>query len=139
MAAESSRIGDHMTPMPVCIPIDEDLDAAVTLMQKHGVRHLPVVDGNDLAGILSDRDLAIIESLLPAGEWETISVAEAMTPKPYTVSPDADLSEVAARMAERKYGSAVVANEDGRVLGVFTTTDALRVLARLSAVPAPPG
>ena len=47
---------------------------------------------------------------------------------PYSVAPDATLREVVRTMAEKKYGSAVVV-EGGQVVGVFTTTDALRALA----------
>jgi acetoin utilization protein AcuB len=117
-----------MTPAPVCISLDADLEEAVKLMQEHGIRHLPVMDGDDLAGVVTDRDLGMIESLLP-DEWERIVVAEAMTPEPYTVTPDAPLWEVAKQMAREKFGCAVVADEEGTVIGLFTTTDALRVLA----------
>ena len=120
-----------MTPTPVTIQLDAELEEAVKLMQEHGIRHLPVMDGDDLAGVVTDRDLAMIESLLP-DEWERICVAESMTPEPYTVTPDSPLWEVAKHMAREKFGCAVVAAEDGSVIGLFTTTDALRVLAFLT-------
>jgi acetoin utilization protein AcuB len=125
------RVGDYMTATPVCIQLDAELSDAVQLMQKHAIRHLPVMDGEDLAGVVTDRDLAMIESLLPE-EWEQICVAEAMTPEPYAITPDAPLSEVARHMAREKFGCAVVADDEGNVVGLFTTTDALRVLADLT-------
>ena len=111
--------------------LDADLEAAVELIQEHLIRRLPVMDGETLTGIDSDRDLSVIESLLP-DEWASICVAEAMTPEPYTVPPDAALWEVARRMASEQLGCAVVLGEQGEVLGLFTTTDALRVLADLA-------
>jgi acetoin utilization protein AcuB len=120
-----------MTVTPVRISLDADLEQAVKLMQEHGIRHLPVMDGEDLTGVVTDRDMSIIESLLP-DEWEQICVAEAMTPEPFTVTPDAPLWEVAKHMAREKFGCAVVTDERGQVVGVFTTTDALRVLADLT-------
>jgi acetoin utilization protein AcuB len=57
-----------------------------------------------------------------------VRVEEAMTENPYTIAPDADLSEVAAHMAEQKLGSAVVV-ENNRVTGVLSSVDALRALA----------
>ena len=117
-----------MTPAPVCISIDADLDTAVALMREHSIRHLPVMDGSALAGIVSERDLAIVESLIPE-EWQRVSVAEAMSPHPYTVHPDAPLSAVAKHMADEKIGCALVKQPEGRVVGLFTTTDALRILA----------
>lgn len=131
MAERARRVGDHMTVTPMCIPLDADLEDAVKLMQEHGIRHLPVMDGDDLAGVVTDRDMSMIESLLP-DEWQQICVAEAMTPEPYTVTPDAPLWEVAKQMAREKFGCAVVTDERGEVVGVFTTTDALRVLADLT-------
>jgi acetoin utilization protein AcuB len=101
------------------------------LMQRHGIRHLPVMDGEDLTGVVTDRDLAMIESLLPE-EWGQICVAEAMTPEPYSVEPEAPLWEVARHMAHQKFGCAVVTDDEGSVVGVFTTTDALRVLSELA-------
>jgi acetoin utilization protein AcuB len=120
-----------MTAAPVCIQLDADLEKAVALMQEHGIRHLPVMDGDGLTGVVTDRDLAMIESLLPE-EWERICVAEAMTPEPYTVTPDAPLWEVAKHMAREKFGCAVVTDAGGNVIGLFTTTDALRVLADIA-------
>jgi acetoin utilization protein AcuB len=104
----------------------------VTLMQEHSIRHLPVMDGNALAGVVSERDLAMVESLIPE-EWQRVSVAEAMSPHPYTVHPDEPLSAVAKHMADEKIGCAVVKQPEGRVVGLFTTTDALRLLSAWAA------
>jgi acetoin utilization protein AcuB len=125
------KVSDYMTQAPVCVQLDADLEVALRLMQEHRIRHLPVMDGKGLCGIVSDRDLSVIESLLP-DEWARICVAEAMTPEPYTVPPDSALWEVAKCMAGEKLGCAVVVGDDGQVLGLFTTTDALRVLAELA-------
>ena len=125
------RVGAHMTAAPVCVQLDADLADAVDLMEQHNIRHLPVMDGETLTGVVTDRDLAMIESLLPE-EWESICVAEAMTPEPYTVQPDAALWEVAKHMAREKFGCAVITDDRGAVVGLFTTTDALRVLADLA-------
>ena len=131
MIERPRRVGDHMTVTPVRISLDADLEQAVKLMHEHGIRHLPVMDGDDLTGVVTDRDMSMIESLLP-DEWEQICVAEAMTPEPFTVPPDAPLWEVAKHLAREKFGCAVVTDERGQVVGVFTTTDALRVLADLT-------
>ena len=131
MAERLRRVGEHMTATPVCVQLDADLSEAVDLMQRHRIRHLPVMDGDTLTGVVTDRDLAMIESLLPE-EWERICVAEAMTPEPYTVQPDAALWEVAKHMAREKFGCAVITDDRGAVVGLFTTTDALRVLADLA-------
>jgi acetoin utilization protein AcuB len=122
---------DHMTPTAVCISMDAAVDAAASLMQEHGIRHLPVMDGSELIGVVSERDLASVQSLV-AQEWAQVSVAEAMTPHAYAVAPDTPLHIVAAHMAKDKLGCAVVRASERDVVGIFTTTDALRVLADLS-------
>lgn len=120
-------IRSFMTLDPVVISSDRSLAEAHRLMRERGIRHLPVVDRGALVGVVSQRDLYLLETLRgvdPAADL----VGEAMTPQPYAVAPDAPLEEVARVMAERKYGSAVVV-ERGSVVGLFTTVDALRALA----------
>jgi acetoin utilization protein AcuB len=119
----------YMSPVPVAIQLSSDLATAVERMQQHEIRHLPVMDGEKLAGIVSERDLAIVESLAP-NDWESIAVAEAMTPEPYAVQEDTPVHEVARVMADNRYGCAVVIDAAGHLRGLFTTTDALRLLAR---------
>jgi acetoin utilization protein AcuB len=113
---------------PVSIQLDAELSDAFELMQDNDIRHLPVLDGERLVGVVSERDLTVIESLMP-GEWESIVVAEAMTPSPYAVPEQTPLREVVATMADRKYGCVVITGEGGELTGIFTTSDALRILA----------
>ena len=121
-------VSKYMSPNPVSIQQDAELGDAVTLINTHNIRHLPVLDGDKLVGLVSERDLGLIESMLP-GDWESVSVAEAMTPAPFSVSENTLLGEVAQRMALERFGSAVIIDEDGRVTGIFTTVDAMRALA----------
>ncbi len=117
----------HMTLSPVVVSSQRTLAEAHQLMRERGIRHLPVVDEGKLVGMVSQRDLYLLETLRgvdPAAE----RVAEAMSPDPYAVRPDAPLEEVASTMAARKIGSAVVVDK-GAVIGLFTTVDALRALA----------
>lgn len=113
----------------VSIALDAPISQAIKLMQQHGIRHLPVLDGDQLVGILSERDLTAIEAL-ESTELTSLSVAEAMTPEPYTVPTSALLAEVAREMADQKYGCAVIVDAAGAVLDIFTTSDALRLLAQ---------
>jgi acetoin utilization protein AcuB len=126
--ARRDSVGAHMTAAPVSIQCDADLCSAVMLMQEHAIRHLPVLDGDRLVGVVSERDLGVIESLVP-DDWERIGVAEAMTPSPFAVAAETPLAEVAKTMADRKYGCVVITDPAGALLGLFTTTDALHVLA----------
>src|SRR5215213_7312507 len=104
-------VGDYMTPGAYTIAPHESLARARDLMRECGVRHLPVVLGTKLVGLLSDRDVTFVEGLGPH-RLEAISVETAMTKKPYAVRPDASLNLVARIMADRKYGSVVVMEKE---------------------------
>lgn len=110
------------------------LTEAHRLMNDHGIRHLPVLEGGRLVGLLSQRDLHLIETLKDVVPKE-VTVEEAMSQDAYTVAPEASLAEVAREMAKHKYGSAVILR-GSEVLGIFTTTDALRALDTVLSAPA---
>jgi acetoin utilization protein AcuB len=123
----NKTIADYMTTSPHSIGNDQPLAHAHQVMRDHHIRHLPVLNGGRLVGILSDRDLAFLENLRDV-DAAKVRVDEAMTPSPYMVKRTSNLGQVAREMAEHRYGSAVVMDND-HVVGVFTTTDALRALA----------
>lgn len=127
--AQTTTVAEHMTAAPHCIGLDQPLDLAAERMTQLGVRHMPVLDGGQLVGMLSERDISLLRSAAPERVVE-LRVEEAMSGVPYCVEPATPLGDVARHMAVRKLGSAVVV-EHGRVIGVFTTTDALQVLAAL--------
>ncbi len=122
-------VGRFMTPSPHSIGRDQSLETAHTMMRAYGIRHLPVLEAGKLAGILSQRDLYFVESIAPL-DTRTVKVEEAMSQETYSVRPDTPVDEVAHEMIDRRYGCAVVI-EGGKVVGVFTTTDALRALCEL--------
>jgi CBS domain-containing protein len=126
-------VARFMTADPVAISSDRTLAEAHRLMREKSIRHLPVVDDGRLVGLVSQRDLYLLETLQGVDPDEE-RVEEAMTAEPYTVSPDASLEEVATAMAQHKYGSAVVVSA-GAVVGLFTTIDALRALATVLRRP----
>jgi acetoin utilization protein AcuB len=118
-----------MTPTPHCIGREQTLATAHERMRALRIRHFPVLDGGKLVGILSQRDLFFVETLRDVDPLKVL-VEDAMSSDVYVVSPERHLGEVAATMAERKYGCAVVAR-DGHIEGIFTTSDALRVIVSI--------
>ena len=121
-----ASIERFMTPNPYCIGRGQPLSTAHELMRKHRVRHLPVLDGGRLVGVLSQRDLFFVETLRDV-DPKKVLVEEAMSSQVYMVPPDRAIGEVAAKMVQEKYGCAIVVRGHA-VAGIFTTTDALRVL-----------
>jgi acetoin utilization protein AcuB len=122
-------IQKYMTTQPHSIGEDQTMAMAHRMMREHHFRHLPVLNRGKLVGVLSDRDLHLVESLRDI-DPNQVRVEEAMTPAPYTASPDSPLDEVVATMAQHKYGCAVVMQND-KLVGIFTTVDACRAFAEM--------
>ena len=101
------------------------------MMKKFSIRHLPVLEGGKLVGILTERDVTLVETLRGLN-LEEVRVLDAMSPDVFTVGPKASVRQTATEMADHKYGSVVVVDGD-HVAGVFTTVDALRALSLILA------
>lgn len=129
MSKPIPRVHKYMSTTPHTIRPSMTLSEAHKVMQQHHIRHLPVLDGGTLVGLLSDRDLRMVEAFKDVDPTQ-VTVADAMSTEVYTVSPDALLDEVAREMAAKKYGSAVVMQND-KVVGMFTAIDGLTALAEL--------
>ena len=121
------------TPDPVMVPETASLDEMTELMEKHGVRHLPIVRNGDVVGVVSDRDLRVARGL-EAQRRNQITARDIMVADPISVLSDTPLDEVAFNMSERKIGSVLVYEESGEYLGIFTVTDALNALIEIVRV-----
>lgn len=118
-----------MTASPACIASHRTLADAWSEMQRAHVRHLPVLEGGVIVGMISQRDLGLLGAQVP-GKLADIRVDEAMSSDPYIVASDAPLRAVVGTMAARRIGAAIIV-ERGDVTGVFTTTNAVSVLRSL--------
>lgn len=133
-------IKSWMSGDPVTASADESALAAHERMVRHGVRHLPIVDGERrVVGVLAVDDL---RSALPVGadlhgavdqsareaeaSW---TVADLMTHAPQTLGPDDSLQHAAELMADRRVGCLPIVDGAGRIAGILSETDVLRALA----------
>lgn len=129
-------ISSFMTKSPITVERDATMAFALRVMEEHGIRHLPVVHEGHLLGLVSERELRVVENMRTVDSAMCI-VGDFLLAAPYSVAPETSLREVVRLMAQKKYGSAVVVDGDV-VIGVFTTTDALHALAKvLDAEEAP--
>ena len=119
----------YMTVLPHTIGADQTLSKADKMMADLKVRHLPVLNGGKLVGILTDRDVRLVESFRDV-DPEKVTVDEAYTPDPYITSPGAPLSQVCAEMAAHKFGCALVV-DNNKLVGIFTWVDALKAMDHL--------
>lgn len=124
-----------MTPFPYAVEPTSSLEEARALMEDHGIRHLPVKEGDELIGVLSDRLLIRERHTSDRG----LHVRDLVLGEPYVVDLGTPLAQVVGTMAERRLDCAVVLKE-GRLAGIFTTLDACRIFARhLRALGSPTG
>lgn len=122
-------IEKYMTTAPHTIGAEQSLAKAEVMMNELRIRHLPVLSGGKLVGILSDRDVKLVESFKDV-DPETVKISEAFTSDVYMVSPKAPLGEVCAEMALHKYGSVLVV-DNHKLVGIFTWVDALEAFNEL--------
>lgn len=95
------------------------MDAKI-YMKECDIRHLPVVLEDKIVGIVSERDLSSCDPKSP--------LIDCMTHNPFIVHYHESLATAVRTMAEKKYGSVLVANDAEQLVGIFTTTDALHLL-----------
>lgn len=120
-----------MTPFPYSVEVDAPLWEAHKLMREHHFRHLPVTSGGALVGVLTDRDLNLVlgPDFGSPSERE-LSVRDAYVEKLCVVPASTPVAAVARTMAEHRIGSAIV-TKNGKLVGIFTVTDACRALAEV--------
>ena len=130
-----SNLGQHtiekyMVPTLHTIEPMRSLEEARKIMGRYTVRHLPVLSGGRLVGLLAERDLSYLKAM-PGIKQEELKVKDAMVYDPLLVSQNESLSEVAQKMAELHIGSVLVCDESKKLVGIFTYIDALKALAAL--------
>lgn len=122
-------VEEVMSPLPHTVGREQPLVVAQRIMRENQIRHLPVQAGGRLVGVVSERDLNL--ALGVNAQASRLVVSDVMTENPYFVARSAPLDDVAGTMAENKYGCAVVTDERGAVVGVFSAVDGLNLLKNL--------
>lgn len=123
-------VEEYTTPDPIVVTETATLDELSQLMKTNGIRHLPVLRGDQVIGIISERDLRLIAGL-NLKEKSSMRAADIMARDPVSVSSEATLDEVALEMSEKKIGSVIV-NDGSKLVGIFTVTDALNALIEIN-------
>lgn len=128
------RVSEIMQTEVATLAPNERLDLADDVMALGRVRHMPVLEGERLVGLVSQRDL-LAASLTKVLDFEpqhrrafmrSVEVSEVMTRNVVHVGPDTTLAEAAARMIERRIGCLPVVAADGTMIGLVTEVDLLR-------------
>lgn len=119
------KISHHMTEMPHTIGENSTVKKAREMMSEFGYHHLPVLCGGTIVGMISERDLRVAETLKK--DDDTL-ISQIMSAEPFMVDRDADIKDVLIMMQNRGYSSAIVKGTTSSTWGIFTTTDAIRLL-----------
>lgn len=121
------KVKNHMSPNPFTVAPQASVDQALALMREHGIRHLPVLDQGRLVGMVTDNELrsAWFPSLL-----SDLSVKDLMARDPLTVDSEETIYQ-AARLLNNLKLTGLPVMEDGRVVGIITLSDVLKVLVTL--------
>ena len=129
-------ISTIMTQDVVKLNISDNLTKAESLFKKHHIRHIPVVSGNKIIGMLSYTDLLRIsfadavdddEDEIDTTVYNMFTVEQVMAKKVITISPDTTIRE-AAEILSRKEFHALPVCEGDLLVGIITTTDLIKYL-----------
>ena len=126
------KVVDIMTKDPLTVTPVETVGQADDLMNTNRIRQLPVVQGKELVGIVTDRDVrsflsgSLLESIEAREKALSTEVREIMTTEPITVSPDDDLPEAVELMIDEKIGGIPVVDAAEGLVGIVTYVDILR-------------
>lgn len=130
MDYSKSKVSDVMTRSPKCVEPHQPISLALKWMDELKVRHLPVRESGKIVGVISDRDLLFFHGRNESLHGKSVvCVEDAMMSSVLTVSEADTVQDVAAQMVAHRVGSAIVTSGDGEVLGIFTDTDALKLLS----------
>ena len=125
-----TAVEEFTSPSPMTAPITADLETLSGMMKEFGIRHIPIVDKNQIVGLVSDRDIKVALGLNREIK-KMIRAEDIMSMDPISVDSTATLDEVAYVMSENKIGSVLVNDEAGELVGIFTSTDALNALIEI--------
>jgi acetoin utilization protein AcuB len=134
-------VKERMTKKLITATKEIDIESAYKLMRENSIRHLPVVEGKKLIGIVADRDIR--QALLP---WKSkkeekefyyfskdVPISEIMAKDVITVEPDTDIEDAARLIHDHKFGALPVV-DDGKLVGIITHMDILKIFIEIMGI-----
>lgn len=121
----TQTIREAMTSSPTTVEPGTSAQEAAGLMKSKDVGSLPVVDGDRLVGMITDRDLAL--RLVGEGKSADTPVGELASKDVVTIDPQQDVGEAARLMAEHQLRRLPVCEEDGRLVGILAQADVAQI------------
>ena len=135
-------VNTWMSKGVMSIGADDSVQHAIKLQKENDINMLAVIEKGKLVGVVTDRDLkrASVSDLMPMDINEAIFLAsktkvrQVMTPHPFTVSPVQTIEEAADFLLKNKISGAPVVDDSGKIAGIITRSDVLKVLISVSGM-----
>lgn len=129
------QVSTIMTKNVVKLNLQDDLTKAESLFKKHKIRHIPVVNGNRVIGMLSYTDLLRIsfvdsvdeDEVIDATVYNMFTVEQVMAKNLVTISPETTIKEAAEILSNKEFHALPVCEGD-LLVGIVTTTDLIKYL-----------
>ncbi|KQC28551.1 CBS domain-containing protein [Flagellimonas eckloniae] len=132
-------VSEIMTKDLVTLTVNDDLVTAEEVFKKHNIRHIPIVDGNTIIGMLSYTDLLRIsfadavdehEQTVDTMVYNMFTISQVMARDVISVPSNTTIKEVAQFLAQKEFHALPIV-DDGKLLGLVTTTDLINYLLGL--------
>ncbi|GIX21995.1 MAG: hypothetical protein KatS3mg121_0778 [Gammaproteobacteria bacterium] len=125
-------VREYMSPAPITVAPDTDIQEAIRLLLEHRISGMPVVDAHgNLVGMLSERDCMKVALDAAYHESAAGKVRDFMSPEVETVYLDDTVVELAERFYTKPFRRYPVIDEENRLVGIIARRDVLRALQRL--------
>jgi CBS domain-containing protein len=116
------KVREIMTDQPRCVTPETPVSEAARLMKSEDVGSLPILDGETLAGVVTDRDI-VIRAVAEEKDPRGMPVREVASRDLVTIRPEEDLSEALRLMASHQVRRIPVVDDDNRLVGVVAQAD----------------
>ena len=114
-----------MTPFPYSVQLETTLTTVKNLMQEHNIHHIPVMNGGEIVGVITGRDVEAREKMSNGDNEKSLEVLHVNMTKPYIFDINEPFENVLLTMADKHIGATVI-TKHGKLVGVFTYIDACR-------------
>ena len=117
-----TKVREVMTDRPRCVTLETPISEVAELMESEDIGSLPVLDGEQLAGMVTDRDI-VIRAIAKGKDPRGMPVREVASREPVTVYAEDDLSNALKKMAIEQVRRLPVVDDDNRLVGVLSQAD----------------
>lgn len=117
-----TKVREVMTDRPRCVTLETPISEVAQLMESEDIGSLPVLEGDQLAGMITDRDI-VVRAVAKGKDPRGMPVREVVSRELVTVYAEEDLSTALTKMASEQVRRLPVVDEDNRLVGILAQAD----------------